>query len=592
MQVELKLKAALKEAFLNIYGFLLTEEACKLQLTRKEFRGNFSLAVFPYVQRCKENPCQIAEKVGHWLHSKTDILSSYNVIDGFLNLVMADTIWLKLLNQIIENPTYGVLPTLNQRVVVEFSSPNTNKPQHLGHIRNNFLGSSLAEILKAAGYTVHKVNIINDRGIHICKSMVAYQTLGRGETPQSSGIKGDHLVGKYYVKFDQLYKEQLALLGKHEQDMTTVIPPILQQAQDMLLKWEKGDPAVIDLWQTMNGWVYDGFKVTYAQLGITFDKIYYESDTYLLGKKIIAEGIDKQLFYKRADGAIAVDLSAYGLGEKVLLRSDETAVYITQDLGTADLRYTDYYFDGMIYVVGSEQAYHFKVLFAIMNLLGRPYAKAMHHLSYGMIDLPNGKMKSREGNVVDADHLVAEMIDTVKLYTEEHAHKLDGLTPEALQALHHTLAIGALKFFLLRVAPSKKMLFNPVESIDFQGDTGTFIQYTYARICSLQRKVQLEHPVLLDRYSEPLSGVEQALILQLYRLPMQVEEAAKTYMPSVIANYALELAKIYNTFYATHPMLKEPVVAIRNFRLLLSGAVGVVLKKSMALLTIELPTKM
>ncbi|ROT47040.1 arginine--tRNA ligase [Candidatus Cardinium hertigii] len=591
MQLESKLTLALQKAFLVIYQLPLSKESCALQYTRKEFQGTFSFPIFPHCKSCHEQPNQLAEKIGKWVQTHVDIVASYNVIDGFLNFVIYDAVWLSILKTIDQNPLYGRLAGQKSSIVIEFSCPNTNKPQHLGHLRNNFLGDALAKILDAAGHMVHKVNLINDRGIHICKSMVAYQQFGAGETPTSSGIKGDHLVGKYYVKFEQVYKAQLALIETHKGDLPTAIPPILQEAQEMLVDWEKGDPAVMDLWQKMNEWVYDGFNMTYNQLGIVFDKTYYESDTYLLGKEIVKEGLRKKIFYPKEDGAIAVDLSMHGLGEKILLRSNGTAVYITQDLGTADLRYADYHFDNMIYVVGNEQAYHFKVLFATMAHLGRSYAHFMHHLPYGMVDLPSGKMKSREGNVVDADQLIEEMIDTVMLYTE-NSHKIESLNQQELKKLHHILAIGALKFFLLRVAPQKKILFNPSESVDFQGDTGTFIQYTYARICSVQRKAKDIQMVSCNIQQGSLSALEQHLIFQLYRLPAAIEEAAKTYMPSVIANYALTLAKTYNKFYASYPIYREPNACMRSFRLLLSSCVGNVLKKSMTLLAIELPEKM
>ncbi|MGI2262138.1 arginine--tRNA ligase [Candidatus Cardinium hertigii] len=585
-----KLRQAIQQAFLAIYDLPLSEEACSVQVTRKEFEGTFSFPVFSFSKRCNALPTELAHQIGQWLQTHTNLIASYNVISGFLNLVLHDAIWLSILTTIAADSTYGCLARRMRHIVVEFSSPNTNKPQHLGHLRNNFLGSSLAAILDAAGYTIHKVNLINDRGIHICKSMVAYQQFGRDETPESTGIKGDHLVGKYYVKFDQVYKAEQALMEKNGEDAT--VPPILQRAQNMLVEWEKGNPDVIALWKKMNGWVYDGFNATYAELGITFDKIYYESEAYLLGKTIIEEGLHQQIFYKREDGAITVDLSKQGLGEKVLLRNDGTAVYITQDLGIADLRYADYHFDQMIYVVGNEQSYHFKVLFAIMTELGRPYASSMHHFPYGMVDLPDGKMKSREGNVVDADNLIQEMIDTVGHYMET-ADKVTKCAQEGLQKLHHTLAIGALKFFLLRVSPQKKMLFNPNESIDLQGDTGTFIQYTYARICSLTRKAASVPKVPLDGSTTgSLSPLEQNLIFQLYRLPETIEEAAAAYMPSVIAHYALELAKTYNKFYASHLILRESNAHTKAIRLLLSFCVGKVLKKSMDLLTIELPEKM
>ncbi len=590
IQLEPKLRSAIQQAFLECYNLQLPEAACSLQITRKEFQGTFSLPVFPFCKRCNTQPPQLAEKIGQWVQRHTDLVASYNVINGFLNLVIHDAIWMTILKSIAHDPAYGRLAKKMTHVVVEFSCPNTNKPQHLGHLRNNFLGSSLAAILDAAGYSVDKVNLINDRGIHICKSMVAYQQFGRGETPESTGIKGDHFVGKYYVKFDQVYKAELALIEQNGEE--GAVPAILQQAQKMLVEWEKGDPNVIALWKKMNGWVYNGFNLTYDQLGISFDKTYYESDAYLLGKQIVEEGLQKKIFYKRTDGAIAVDLSKEGLGEKVLLRSDGTAVYITQDLGIADWRYADYHFNQMIYVVGNEQTYHFKVLFAIMTQLGRPYAASMYHFPYGMVDLPDGKMKSREGNVVDADHLIDEMIGTVRGYMG-NTHKIEGLTQEELKKLHHTLAMGALKFFLLRVVPQRRMLFNPNESIDFQGDTGTFIQYTYARICSLVRKAQEHNMVRFELPSPPpLSALEQALIFQLYRFPEVIEEAAIAHMPSVMANYALELAKGFNKFYAHYSIWREPDPSIKAVRLLLSVCVGRVLKKSMSLLTIELPEKM
>lgn len=591
MKLESDLKLALKQAFLELYDLALEDEACTLQITRKEFQGDFSLVVFPFAKRCHQQPEKVAHAIGKWVQLHTSIVDSYNVVHGFLNLVIHDSVWLTILDQVITQSDYGRLKGNNLHVVVEFSCPNTNKPQHLGHLRNNFLGSALANILDAAGYSVHRVNLINDRGIHICKSMVAYQKFGHGETPQSSGMKGDHLVGKYYVKFNQVYCQQLDELKKEGEDKDTAVPPILKEAQNMLVDWENGEPSVRQLWEKMNAWVYCGFQATYDQLGIVFDKTYYESDTYLLGKTIVQEGLDKKCFYAKEDGAIAVDLALYGLGEKVLLRSDGTAVYITQDLGTADLRYADYHFDKMIYVVGNEQAHHFKVLFAILECLGRPYAKKMSHFPYGMVELPCGKMKSREGHVVDADNLIEEMMATVMAYTK-HSHKINNLDQDNLQKLCHTLALGALKFFILRVNPKKTMLFNPNDSIDFQGDTGTFIQYTYARICSLKRKAKAYINFSLESYSEPLADLERDLSFQLYLFPFQVEQAASTCMPSIIANYALELAKLYNKYYAMYPILKEELVEIQKFRLLLSDAVGRVLQKSMQLLTISLPGRM
>lgn len=592
LQLEHDLQLHLKQAFFELYKLSLREEDIVLQLTRKEFQGHFSLVVFPYVKCCGKKPDQLAHELGIWLKAYTDIIESYNVLGGFLNLVVADRLWLNLLDVCHKDENYGYGKPCKDHVVIEFSCPNTNKPQHLGHMRNNFIGSALANILKAAGYSVSRVNLINDRGIHICKSMVAYQQFGHGQTPESVGMKGDHFVGEYYVKFNQVYQEQLRVIDQAGDFCSDRTPAILKEAQNMLIRWEEGDPEVRQLWETMNGWVYRGFQETYDQLGIDFDKTYYESDTYLLGKDVVWEGLDQGCFYRKGDHAIAVDLSQYGLGEKILLRADGTAVYITQDLGTADLRYRDYAFSKMIYVVGDEQIYHFKVLFTTLQVLGRVYAKDMYHFAYGMVELPCGKMKSREGTVVDADKLMADVLNRIDSYVRA-SEKLEHCSQDELEKLCHTLALGAVKFFILRVNPKKKILFNIDDSIDFQGDTGTFIQYTYTRICSLRRKATTD---IVDYDCKgcnlKLNDLEQALILQLYLFPMQVKQAADTYMPSVIANYVLELAKLYNKFYAIYPILKSDCTEVKKMRLLLSDTVGKILVKGMKLLGIDLPEYM
>jgi len=490
--IEKKLIEAIQQAFQQVFGLTILLSDLSLQSTHQEFEGDYTFVTFPWVRRCHQQPDEVARQLGAWLKENNPLVAYFNVVKGFLNLTMADKVWLEQLEVIGNDAHFGEASPNGKKVVVEFSSPNTNKPLHLGHLRNNFLGHSVAEILKSSGYEVYKVNLVNDRGIHICKSMVAYQQFGRGETPETTGMKGDHLVGKYYVKFEQVYKEQMATLTKRWGDAERAAKeaPILLEAQQMLQKWEQGDMDVRTLWHTMNDWVYQGFEATYYQLGITFDKTYYESQTYLLGKQIVEEALLRGFFYKKEDGSVWADLTEEGLDHKLVLRADGTSVYITQDLGVADLRHAHYGFDRSIYVVGNEQDYHFEVLFKLVQQLGRSYASQLCHLSYGMVDLPTGKMKSREGTVVDADNLIAEMIDIAAQHTRRLG-KIDDLTIEEAQKLFHLLAMGALKFFLLRVEAQKRILFDPQASIDFHGHTGPYIQYTYARIAAIVRKAQI-----------------------------------------------------------------------------------------------------
>jgi arginyl-tRNA synthetase len=524
------------------------------------------------------------------------IAASFNVVKGFLNLAVADQVWLEQFAAMRQAERFGYAPSNGQKVVVEFSSPNTNKPLHLGHLRNNFLGHAVSQILQAAGYEVYKINLVNDRGIHICKSMVAYQHWGGGETPESTGLKGDHLVGKYYVRFEQAYQEQVAQLTQElgNKEMASKQAPILKEAQAVLQRWEAGDPEVMALWEKLNNWVYQGFELTYQQLDITFDQVYYESQVYLLGKEIVAEGLEKGIFYQKPDGSVWVDLADEGLDEKLLLRADGTSVYITQDIGAADLRYQDFQTDRLIYVVGDEQDYHFEVLTKIMRRLGRPYASGIYHLSYGMVDLPSGKMKSREGTVVDADTLIEEMVETAAQHTEQLGKIADFSADEA-QQLYHMLAMGALKYFLLRVDAKKRLLFDPQASIDFQGDTGPFIQYTHARIAAILRKAKQAgiNTLLIDvPQNLALQLVERELIVQLSKFPYKLQEAAETYAPALIAQYVLGVAKAYNRFYAELPILHATEVVQQRFRIQLSTFVAQVLREAMYLLGIQLPERM
>jgi arginyl-tRNA synthetase len=580
------------EAVASLYGASIEDSQVTLQETRKEFEGQITIVTFPYTRFSKGSPEATGEAIGSYLQSQLSEIESYNIIKGFLNISLTDTFWIQLLQEQISAKDFGFMPSNGQKVMVEYSSPNTNKPLHLGHIRNNLLGYSVAAILDAAGFEVVKANLVNDRGIHICKSMLAWQHFGNEETPESSGLKGDHLVGKYYVIFDKAYKEQINQLvseGKTEEEAKKQAPLILE-AQEMLRKWEQNDEDVIQLWKTMNGWVYDGFKKTYEQMGVDFDQYYYESDTYLLGKDLIQEGLDKGVFFKKEDQSVWIDLTSDGLDQKLVLRGDGTSVYITQDMGTAQLKYDDYRMEKSIYVVGNEQDYHFKVLFLILDKLGKSWAKGLYHLSYGMVDLPSGKMKSREGTVVDADDLMDEMIQTAQERTEQLGKSGD-LPEEDKDQLYKIIGMGALKYFLLKVEPKKRLLFNPAESIDFQGHTGPFIQYTFARIQSvIQKAGQLTD--LQNARPIALASSERDLIVLLQQYPEVLQAAAREMSPALVANYAYELAKAYNKFYHEESILKIEDETIKKFRLSLSQATARLIERSMNLLGIEVPERM
>jgi len=577
----------------QLYGAEVPNEQIQIQKTRKEFEGDVTLVVFPLLRVSKLSPEQTGQQIGEALVHQLPEVSAFNVVKGFLNISYSSDHWVSTLHSMLGQPNFGMREkgAHTRNVMVEYSSPNTNKPLHLGHIRNNLLGYSVAEILKANGHEVKKVQVINDRGIHICKSMLAWQKLGNGETPRSSGVKGDKLVGKYYVEFDRRYKAEISELetqGRSKEE-AEANAPIMAEAREMLLKWEAGDAEVRQLWEKMNGWVYDGFDRTYARLGVDFDKLYYESNTYLIGKELVESGVDKGVFQKRDDGSIWCDLTEDGLDQKLLLRSDGTAVYMTQDLGTAKLRYDDWpALNQLIYTVGNEQDYHFKVLFLLLGKLGFDWASNCYHLSYGMVDLPSGKMKSREGTVVDADDLMDEMITTAKEQSEEKG-KLDEMSATEAEQLFEMLGLGALKYFILKVDPKKRMLFNPQESIDMQGNTGPFIQYTHARIRSVLRKTDNGKS---DFCGIALQDKERALIRLLSQYPETVIQAGDEYSPAVIANYAYELAKEYNQFYHDHPILKEEEVKRRALRLTLSELTAKVIASSMKLLGVTVPDRM
>lgn len=596
MQHPVQALAALAAQVLNqLYALTLAPEEILLQETRREFEGDFTLVVFPYTRYSKLGPEQTGTQIGETMVAQSGgLVSGFNVVKGFLNLSFADAAWLGAFAEAHADLRFGHLPAKEQRIMVEFSSPNTNKPLHLGHMRNIFLGSSLSRLLELAGYEVIKANLVNDRGIHICKSMVAYAELGDGETPQSSGMKGDHLVGKYYVEYDKAYKAELAELkaGGMTEEQAEAASTWAQRAKASLVLWEKGDPETIALWKKMNDWVYDGFAETYSRMGTSFDKYYYESDTYVLGKDIVDEGLASGVFYRKDDNSVWIDLTDIGLDHKLVLRGDGTSVYITQDIGTADLKNQQYGMDRSIYVVGSEQDYHFQVLFAILKRLGRPYADGLYHLSYGMVDLPSGRMKSREGTVVDADDLMQETVDEAKSRTAELG-KIGELTAGEAEELYEMLGIGALKYFLLKVEPRKRMTFNPAESIDLQGNTATAIQYSHARIRSVLRKADSEG--LQADTKQPNYGLhadERALIAHLATLPQIVAEAAEAMAPSPLAAFAYDLSRAFNKFFASCSILSADTVEQKRFRLALCELTSRALHTSMGVLGIGLPERM
>ncbi|TAE01692.1 MAG: arginine--tRNA ligase [Bacteroidetes bacterium] len=584
----------------------INAQKISLQATPREFEGELTLVVFPFVKIAKCKPEELAQKIGDFLLENCPMISKFNIVKGFLNLSISPKIWTKTLMQIAENQDFGQATPKNIKVMVEYSSPNTNKPLHLGHLRNNFLGFSVSNILQKAGFEVMKSNIVNDRGIHICKSMLAYKKFGKNETPQSVGKKGDHLVGDYYVIFDKAYKQEIQeLLPTYQREFPNEEleklmekveknTPLMLEAQEMLRKWEQNDPETIELWKKMNGWVYEGFAQTYQQMGVSFDKIYYESETYLLGKKTVEQGLKDGIFFKKENQSVWVDLTNDGLDQKLLLRSDGTSVYITQDLGLADLKFQDFPMQQSVYVVGNEQDYHFKVLKLVMQKLGRSYANGIFHLSYGMVELPSGKMKSREGTVVDADDLMAEMIDIARQRTFELG-KTDGFSAEDSEKLYKMLALGALKYYLLKVDPQKKMMFNPEDSIDFQGDTGVYVQFAHAKIAAIVRRAEmLEIPYDSNAFENvnSLANVEIEIIRHLANFPERIETAASRYDPSSLVAYVYELAKIYSRFYAELSVFQEENVAKRSLRIALSKQAGRVIALSMNLLGIDVPEKM
>ena len=597
MKIEEKLTAAVVSGLKALYGQDVPAAQVQLQKTKKEFEGHLTLVVFPFLRMSRKGPEQTAQEIGEYLTAHEPAVAAYNVIKGFLNLTVAPAAWIELLDDIHAQEQYGLTAATPESplVMIEYSSPNTNKPLHLGHVRNNLLGNALAQIIAANGNRVVKTNIVNDRGIHICKSMLAWLKYGNGETPESSGKKGDHLIGDYYVAFDKHYKAEVNELM--EQGMTKeeaeAASPLMKEAREMLVKWEAGDPEVRALWKKMNDWVYAGFDETYRMMGVSFDKIYYESETYLEGKKKVLEGLDKGLFYRKEDGSVWADLTNEGLDHKLLLRSDGTSVYMTQDIGTAEQRFADYPIDKMIYVVGNEQNYHFQVLSILLDRLGFEWGKSLVHFSYGMVELPEGKMKSREGTVVDADDLMAEMIATAR-ETSGELGKLDGLTPEEAEDIARIVGLGALKYFILKVDARKNMTFNPKESIDFNGNTGPFIQYTYARIRSVLRKAAEAGITLPARLPEgiSLSTKEEGLVQMLADFAGIVRQAGTDYSPSVIANYCYDLVKEYNQFYHDFSILREENEAVRQFRLVLSAEVAKIVKLGMGLLGIEVPERM
>ena len=592
MNIETFISGAVRRSVEALYGEL-GDEQLQIQKTRKEFEGDYTLVTFPLLRRSRKSPEATATEIGEYMTANIAEISAFNVIKGFLNLSLDSRFWAARFAEIVADEAFGQAPATGRTVMVEYSSPNTNKPLHLGHIRNNLLGYSVAQILKANGHNVIKVNLVNDRGIHICKSMLAWKLFGGGETPASSGLKGDHLVGKYYVEFDKHYKaeiKQLVESGMSEEEAKKNAP-VMREAQEMLRKWEAKDPEVYGLWQTMNGWVYDGFDVTYKALGVDFDKVYYESQTYLLGKSLVQEGLDKGVFFRKEDNSVWIDLTADGLDQKLLLRGDGTSVYMTQDLGTALRRFEDNKLDDMIYVVGNEQNYHFQVLKLVLKKLGYDWSDNIYHLSYGMVELPEGKMKSREGTVVDADDLIADMVSTAREMSDELG-KLDGCTEEEAAAICNMVGLGALKYFILKVDPKKTMLFDPRESIDFNGNTGPFIQYTHARICSIMRKADEAGIDRTPHACDELLPEEIGLIKSLADFPNAVAAAGENFAPSIIASYAYDLAKTFNGYYHDHSILREEDERKRAMRVTLAAEVARVLDKAMKLLGIDVPQRM
>lgn len=599
MEVEKRLINGVVKALNVLYGAEMPTQNIQLQKTKKEFAGHLTLVVFPFLKISRKKPEDTAQDIGNFLKQEMPtVIADFNVVKGFLNLVISSESWTELLCQIHQEEQFGIQPVTDKSplVMIEYSSPNTNKPLHLGHVRNNLLGCALSNVMAANGNRVVKTNIVNDRGIHICKSMLAWLKYGNGATPESTGIKGDHLVGDYYVAFDKHYKEQVnELMAKGmSEDEAKNEAPLIKEAREMLVKWEQNDPEIRGLWKQMNEWVYAGFDETYKALGVGFDKIYYESDTYLEGKEKVMEGLDKGFFFRKEDGSVWADLTAEGLDEKLLLRSDGTSVYMTQDIGTAKLRFNDFSIDKMIYVVGNEQNYHFQVLSILLDKLGFEWGKSLVHFSYGMVELPNGKMKSREGTVVDADDLVAEMIDSARTMSEDKINKLTDISEEEAKEIARIVGLGALKYFILKVDARKNMLFNPEESIDFNGNTGPFIQYTYARIRSILRKAAEANIVVPKTLNEPteISEKEISLIQMLAEFPTVVKQAGNDYNPSCIANYCYELVKEYNQFYHDFSILREENENKKLFRLILSESISNIIRTGMGLLGIEVPERM
>ncbi|MBR4782378.1 MAG: arginine--tRNA ligase [Bacteroidaceae bacterium] len=598
MNIEELLQLSAAKAIKNLYGADVDINLLQLQKTKKEFEGHLTLVVFPLLRISKKKPEDTAQDIGQWLQDNEPAIEKFNVIKGFLNLSISPAYWTRLLNTIAQTPDYGTVKAESGAplVMIEYSSPNTNKPLHLGHVRNNLLGWSISKILEAAGNRVVKTNIVNDRGIHICKSMLAWLKWGNGETPETSGKKGDHLIGDYYVAFDKHYREEVKELVAQgmDEEQAKQEAPLIKEAHEMLVKWEQNDPEVRALWRKMNEWVYAGFDETYKALGVSFDKIYYESETYLEGKEKVEEGLEKGLFYRRDDNSVWADLTNEGLDEKLLLRSDGTSVYMTQDIGTAKLRFQDFPIDKMVYVVGNEQNYHFQVLSILLDKLGFKWGKDLVHFSYGMVELPNGKMKSREGTVVDADDLIATMIQDARQMSADKVNKLEGITEQEAQEIARIVGMGALKYFILKVDARKNMLFNPEESIDFNGNTGPFIQYTYARIRSVLRKANaagINYAVNLNELT-PVNDKEQDLIQNISQFPAIVQQAATEFSPSTIANYCYDLVKEYNQFYHDYTILGESIEEKRQLRLKLSEQVSKVVKTGMDLLGIEVPERM